>query len=396
MEKRKLNNMEKTNCRNFLSSFKMKFFNYIKQIICLFFLFFVGLQNLFAVSNVSLSADIISSQKIRKYAKEATESANTTNIALPKDLAEAIEEEGGLAKLPKDENGNYLLDIEVNGEKVPVLVGENSSLDKIDLQVSSLDNLASKPYWSKADITKLAENLDESIDLSQFTNKLNDLGDDYLKQFHYDYFKSKNATDLQSLIKNTDDLERWKLLKENPDEAFEIAKESPEWEKWSKSNFFKYNTKKGKAFEALVNSKIKKIPPFSTLFKDYTHLMQIHLKGVNKSIIADDLFVKQVRDNRGRTYFRAIISDSKLSKTSPWTPNQKSELINVFRDNPNKKFIEFEVRTNNIILKDLKSPEKFIQGVKVRIYREDVYKIISDGDNIKTPPIRMSDINFKD
>jgi len=32
---------------------------------------------------------------------------------------------------------------------------------------------------------------------------------------------------------------------------------------------------------------------------------------------------------------------------------------------------------------------------KIRIYREDVYKIISEGDNIKIPPIKMNDINFK-
>ncbi|WP_449012192.1 UDP-N-acetylenolpyruvoylglucosamine reductase [Ornithobacterium rhinotracheale] len=101
--------------------------------------------------------------------------------------------------------------------------------------------------------------------------------------------------------------------------------------------------------------------------------------------------MKQVRDNRGRTYFRAIISDSKLSKTSPWTPNQKSELINVFRDNPNKKFIEFEVRTI-----DSKLPKEFQGNTNVRIHREDVYKIISDGDNIKIPPFKMNDINFKD
>ncbi|MGV4600730.1 hypothetical protein, partial [Ornithobacterium rhinotracheale] len=137
------------------------------------------------------------------------------------------------------------------------------------------------------------------------------------------------------------------------------------------------------------------LPPRQKL-KPFDFFERLFFVLQNCFFLADELFLKQVRDNRGRTYFRAIISDSKLSKTSPWTPNQKSELINVFRDNPNKKFIEFEVRTNNIILKDLKSPEKFIQGVKVRIYREDVYKIISDGDNIKTPPIRMSDINFKD
>uniref|UniRef100_UPI0039A573A0 UDP-N-acetylenolpyruvoylglucosamine reductase n=1 Tax=Ornithobacterium rhinotracheale TaxID=28251 RepID=UPI0039A573A0 len=91
--------------------------------------------------------------------------------------------------------------------------------------------------------------------------------------------------------------------------------------------------------------------------------------------------MKQVRDNRGRTYFRAIISDSKLSKTSPWTPNQKSELINVFRDNPNKKFIEFEVRTE---LEKLPIDSPIKTKDKVRVYKEEVYKIISDGDNIKT------------
>ncbi|MRI64291.1 UDP-N-acetylenolpyruvoylglucosamine reductase [Ornithobacterium rhinotracheale] len=88
--------------------------------------------------------------------------------------------------------------------------------------------------------------------------------------------------------------------------------------------------------------------------------------------------MKQVRDNRGRTYFRAIISDSKLSKTSPWTPNQKSELINVFRDNPNKKFIEFEVRTE---LEKLPIDSPIKTKDKVRVYKEEVYKIISDGNS---------------
>ncbi|MGV4523785.1 hypothetical protein, partial [Ornithobacterium rhinotracheale] len=77
-------------------------------------------------------------------------------------------------------------------------------------------------------------------------------------------------------------------------------------------------------------------------------------------------------------YFRAIISDSKLSKTSPWTPNQKSELINVFRDNPNKKFIEFEVRTE---LEKLPIDSPIKTKDKVRVYKEEVYKIISDGNS---------------
>lgn len=67
-----------------------------------------------------------------------------------------------------------------------------------------------------------------------------------------------------------------------------------------------------------------------------------------------------------------------------WTANQKSELIDVFKNNPNKKYIEFEVRSDKL---PINSPIK--KTDKIRIYREDVYKIISEGDNIKIPPIQM-------
>lgn len=73
-----------------------------------------------------------------------------------------------------------------------------------------------------------------------------------------------------------------------------------------------------------------------------------------------------------------------------WIANQKSELIDVFKNNPNKKYIEFEVRSDKL---PINSPIK--KTDKIRIYREDVYKIISEGDNIKIPPIKMNDINFK-
>ncbi|MGP2570136.1 hypothetical protein ACT4R9_06500 [Ornithobacterium rhinotracheale] len=52
----------------------MKIHNNIKQIICVYFLFWAGLQNLFAVSNVSLSADIYTNIEIKKLAKAVGES----------------------------------------------------------------------------------------------------------------------------------------------------------------------------------------------------------------------------------------------------------------------------------------------------------------------------------
>ena len=201
--------------------------------------------------------------------------------------------------------------------------------------------------------------------------------------------------ELRQLLKTEDDFLKWKLIKEDPAYAFELSKESSSWTKWGKSNFFKTNTQLGRQFESLVSSKIRNIPPFSTFYKDYTHLKQVYLKGVKDNIIADDLFVKELRDERGRSYFKAIISDSKLNATSPWTANQKSELIDVFKNNPNKKYIEFEVRSADKYLGDLIKNKNFRDNKKIRIYREDVYKIISEGDNIKIPPIKMNDINFK-
>ena len=53
------------------------------------------------------------------------------------------------------------------------------------------------------------------------------------------------------------------------------------------------------------------------------------------------------------------------------------------------------MRSADKYLGDLIKNKNFGDNKKIRIYREDVYKIISEGDNIKIPPIKMNDINFK-
>ena len=250
-------------------------------------------------------------------------------------------------------------------------------------------------------VLSLEKNLKSEIDeIDTFFNTslsaevkhlLNQWDDDLLKNLHKDLSSKSTGGELRQLLKAEDDFLKWKLIKEDPAYAFKLSKENSSWTKWGKSNFFKTNTQLGRQFESLVSSKIRNIPPFSTLYKDYTHLKQVYLKGVKDNIIADDLFVKKVFDEVDEVdYFRAIISDSKLNATSPWTANQKSELIDVFKNNPNKKYIEFEVRSDKL---PINSPIK--KTDKIRIYREDVYKIISEGDNIKIPPIKMNDINFK-
>ena len=281
------------------------------------------------------------------------------------------------------------------------------TLENVYITVNNDAKKANIGVYSKGEkvVLSLEKNLKSEIDeIDTFFNTslstevkhlLNQWDDDLLKNLHKDLLSKSMGGELRQLLKTEDDFLKWKLIKEDPAYAFEISKTDITWTKWGKSNFFKTNTQLGRQFESLVSSKIRNIPPFSTLYKDYTHLKQVYLKGVKDNIIADDLFVKELRDERGRSYFKAIISDSKLKATSPWTANQKSELIDVFKNNPNKKYIEFEVRSSKSELQKFNLPENFSTGSRVRIYREDVYKIISEGDNIKIPPIKMNDINFK-
>ena len=264
----------------------------------------------------------------------------------------------------------------------------SAKLQKEGVDTKELDTFVEKARREvgkrTAELEKQTSSLLSSLKNSKIEKLVKSWDKTLQEALEKDLLSKSMGGELRQLLKTEDDFLKWKLIKEDPAYAFELSKESSSWTKWGKSNFFKTNTQLGRQFESLVSSKIRNIPPFSTLYKDYTHLKQVYLKGVKDNIIADDLFVKELRDERGRSYFKAIISDSKLKATSPWTANQKSELIDVFKNNPNKKYIEFEVRSDKL---PINSPIK--KTDKIRIYREDVYKIISEGDNIKIPPIQM-------
>ena len=265
----------------------------------------------------------------------------------------------------------------------------SAKLQKEGVDTKELDTFVEKARREvrkrTAELEKQTSSLLSSLKNSKIEKLVKSWDKTLQEALEKDLLSKSMGGELRQLLKTEDDFLKWKLIKEDPAYAFELSKESSSWTKWGKSNFFKTNTQLGRQFESLVSSKIRNIPPFSTLYKDYTHLKQVYLKGVKDNIIADDLFVKKVFDEVEEVdYFRAIISDSKLKATSPWTANQKSELIDVFKNNPNKKYIEFEVRSDKL---PINSPIK--KTDKIRIYREDVYKIISEGDNIKIPPIQM-------
>ena len=167
------------------------------------------------------------------------------------------------------------------------------------------------------------------------------------------------------------------------DELKELGLSSSVLDKYAKSKFFKDIMKKGRDFEEVITRVLSTIdPPFKTLIENgYKKLSQIQLKGMNKSksIVADDLLVKEQVDNlTGLSYFRGVLNDSKLTNNSPWTDNQLDELVNVFKNDKNISYIEFEVRTSDDLLSIQGAPANFIQSSRIRIYREDVFKTISN------------------
>lgn len=188
------------------------------------------------------------------------------------------------------------------------------------------------------------------------------------------------------------------------DELLESNLSSASLERLSKSQFFNELKNLANAHESAVTeiARSGSRAPFSTWKSEgYIHHAQFYLKRVaekftgspkqtvsgGKTIIGDDVHVVKHYDDDGIfDYHRAKINDSKYRDSSPWTPNQKSELINRFKNNSKLEYIEFEVRSE--LSRYPNTP--FTQtNKKVRVYREDVFKTTSDGNGTINPTTRV-------
>ncbi|MCC9073523.1 fibronectin type III domain-containing protein [Flavobacterium sp. F-65] len=78
-------------------------------------------------SNLYCGFPILDIKLIRKGAQFTEDEIKT----LKSKVDEAINAEGGIEKLPLDENGNRILEIEINGEKTPVILGSDEGLEKV-------------------------------------------------------------------------------------------------------------------------------------------------------------------------------------------------------------------------------------------------------------------------
>jgi hypothetical protein len=106
----------------------------------------------------------------------------------------------------------------------------------------------------------------------------------------------------------------------------------------------------------------------------YKIAKQVHLKGIKRTIPDDFIYSTMVQiDASGKSFYKAIIHDTKLHGGVDWTPNQFDEIIKKFEEGAD--YIDLELRSQVIGLT--------IED-NIRIYKSDVYKSIGTSDKTGT------------
>jgi len=260
----------------------------------------------FALQIASLSADIATTNKVKRYAKEYIEEVNTSGVGISETVADELEALGG----------------------VPI----NNIIESTGLLnlLNKLDNFPHIRLW--------VSNLDEVSDVN-LINKIDDLGESYWNKLNTDLASVSNGNELKTLIATGDDVDAWKLLKDDAGYAFELGEDGlGVWEKWGKANFFKVVTKKGKDFETLVclekfkdrlsdkylELKQKLNIDFGKNLDEYDMYSQVQLKynDTGDYFVADQVFVKYKTLGGQKIIDDVIIIENKLSANTRLTPNQ--------------------------------------------------------------------------
>jgi len=152
---------------------------------------------------------------------------------------------------------------------------------------------------------------------------------------------------LREVLTSVEDLEIWKTLKQDFHKAHSIAKDSPNWERWAKSEFFKEITDKGREFGKNVADAIKDKRLYQRLkealgksdldgYKLETEV-QLFIDG-NRYMVADILLFKRDAEQK---IVDVILIENKLSSSTRFTPNQ-AEMFARVRE---AKRLEVKVRS---------------------------------------------------
>ncbi len=286
--------------------------------------------------------------------KDAEGDIKTINTANPNKIKEAkiwvthLEIEAGLGNVD-----DLVGDI---AEAKRILGTTVKHSEAITALLNKMDDFPNLKTW--------VSNLDE-VENIDIIKKIDEIGESYWSKLNMDFASKSNGDELKDLIVGAEDVEAWKLLKDDAAYAFELGEDGTGiWRKWAKANFFKVVTKKGNDFEKFVC-----LEKFKNRLSDkYLELKQKFSADFNKNLDEYDMF-SQVQLSFGEVtlangkkvdYFVAdqvfvkydaygdiddiIIIENKLSSGTRLTPNQKAAKgkgsYSVRASNPKKSKID--------------------------------------------------------
>ncbi|CEN46356.1 hypothetical protein CCAN11_1050003 [Capnocytophaga canimorsus] len=344
-------------------------------------------------------------------ARSDVENATIYSVSAVTPLAGAAYVRGGAKALSKTEPAVVLVakkadnadgfeliyksvnDIQANEFHVATSIDGRQNQEFLEQTKKHLDKNAIKKQVDELAKAKslsptLSKWVDEIKDVS-LRRKIENLNADDLAKLEKDFLSKSNGNELKKLITTADDLDKWKLLKEDPHYAFELAQENPNWEKWAKSNFFKEVTKKGDEFEkamlAAVKTRtgkayneLKKLVPDLDQRKLISQ-MQFCLPGKTppcsaqgEYFVADQVWVKYDEFNE---IVDMIIVDTKLSEKTTLSAGQA-----MAKQQAGKGSLAYKPQST--ILKDIDKndlPKKISQSQEIQL--KAFYKMYGDGNN---------------
>ena len=254
----------------------------------------------------------------------------------------------------------------LSDDQIPLVLENKDELTKIVEEVdntskNTLDPSTNKNPKADAKIAKEArsrEIIDQLKTVGEVSKDLREaieaLDEDLLAQLHHDLVVSSRSKTLREVLTSVEDLEIWKTLKQDFHKAHSIAKDSPNWERWAKSEFFKEITDKGREFGKNVIDAIKDKRLYQRLkaalgksdLEDYLEgyelekEVQLFING-DRYMVADILLFK--RDEITDKISDVILIENKLSSSTRFTPNQAEMFAKVRK----AKRLEVKVRSLN-------------------------------------------------
>ena len=285
----------------------------------------------------------------------------------------------------------------LSDDQIPLVLENKDELTKIVEEVdntskNTLDPSTNKNPKADAKIAKGArsrEIIDQLKTVGEVSKDLREaieaLDEDLLAQLHHDLVVSSRSKTLREVLTSVEDLEIWKTLKQDFHKAHSIAKDSPNWERWAKSEFFKEITDKGREFGKNVTSAIKDKRLYQELKKvlaksdldgyELETEVQLFIEG-DRYMVADILLFKRDTD---KNIMDVILIENKLSSSTRFTPNQAEMFAKVRK----AKRLEVEVRSLNKATK---------RGEVIPLSSSQLIEIRGDGKTTGVSNIKINKI----